>query len=189
MSKIKNIRNNRDRMRCPFAYAKDYFPGGIVKTFVEVGVYMGANAAHVIDNLQCDKTWLIDTWGENGFFVSEMVTLEDGNRIYAEVQKAFKPEIDQNKVEIIRMDHREAASLIPNNLDLVYIDANHEYEEVKTDLEVWYPKVREGGIFSGDDYHYYDGVVKAVDEFVNSHPGMILHVGASKTQWWVVKGE
>lgn len=180
-------KRNMDQMRCPFRYAKTYFPGGLVKTFVEVGVYLGENAAHVIDNLQIEKTWLIDTWGENGFFVSEMVTLEDGNRIYKEVQELFKPEISQGKVEILRMDNREAAAQLPNDLDLVYIDANHTYEEVKKDMEAWYPKVRKGGILSGDDYHYYDGVVKAVDEFVNNHPGIDLQVGKSKTQWWFVK--
>ncbi len=178
---------NRNLMRCPFVYAKTHFPEGLVKTFVEVGVYLGENAAHVIDNLQIEKTWLIDTWGENGFFVSEMVTLEDGNRIYKEVQELFKPEISQGKVEILRMDNREAAAQLPNDLDLVYIDANHAYEEVKKDMEAWYPKVRKGGILSGDDYHYYDGVVAAVDEFVREHPGINLQVGQSKTQWWFVK--
>ena len=180
-------RNNRAQMRCPFRFAKDHFPGGIVKTFVEVGVYLGDNAAHVIDNLQCEKTWLIDTWGENGFFVSEMRNLDDGNRIYGEVREMFRPEIEQNKVEVLRMDNREAAKILPNELDLVYVDANHEYEEVKIDIETWYPKVRKGGIISGEDYHYYDGVVKAVDEFFSNHPEMVLQVGESKTQWWAVK--
>ena len=179
-------KRNTNRLRCPFEYSKKHFPGGRIKTFVEVGVYLGENAAHVIDNLRIDKTWLIDTWGENGFFVSEMRTLEDGNRIYIEVQELFAPEIAENKVEILRMDNREAANILPNDLDLVYIDANHTYKEVKKDIEAWYPKVRAGGILSGDDYHYYDGVVKAVDEFVREHQ-ISLQVGASKTQWWFVK--
>ena len=182
------MRNNKDQMRCPFRYAKTHFPGGQVKTFVEVGVYEGYNAAHVIDNMQIEKTWLIDTWGENGFFVSDMNSIEEGDRMYVGVQALFAPEIAQNKVEILRMDNREAAKLLPNDLDLVYIDANHEYEEVKKDMEAWYPKVRKGGILSGDDYHYYVGVVQAVDEFVSEHPGINLQVGQSKTQWWFVKG-
>ncbi len=173
-------------LRCPFQYAKKHFPEGI-KTFVEVGVYLGDNAVDVLRELSIEKTWLIDTWGENGFFLCDMRNLDDGNCIYEEIKERFRTEISQNKVEILRMDNREAANHIPNDLDLVYIDANHEYEEVKKDLEAWYPKVRKGGIFSGDDYHYYEGVVKAVDEFVSEHPGINLQIGNSKTQWWFIK--
>jgi hypothetical protein len=38
------------------------------------------------------------------------------------------------------------------SLDFVYIDANHKYDAVKKDLELWYPKVRKGGVFAGHDY-------------------------------------
>jgi len=108
--------------------------------------------------------------------------------ITVDYSERFKNEIAQNKVKIIRADNREAAKNIPDNLDMVYIDANHAYEEIKKDLEAWYPKVRAGGIFSGDDYFYYDTVVKAVDEFFNNHPELTLNISESKTQWWCVKG-
>merc|ERR1719174_1988363 len=39
-----------------------------------------------------------------------------------------------------------------NSLDWVYIDAGHTYEAVMADLNAWYPKVRLGGLISGDDY-------------------------------------
>jgi hypothetical protein len=46
-----------------------------------------------------------------------------------------------------------AANMIKNeSLDFVYIDANHKYDAVKKDLELWYPKVRKGGVFAGHDY-------------------------------------
>ena len=52
------------------------------------------------------------------------------------------------------------------SLDFVFIDANHEYEEVKKDIELWYPKVKKGGIFAGHDYSdTWQGVVKAVNEW------------------------
>ena len=38
-----------------------------------------------------------------------------------------------------------------NSLDFVYIDSAHDYEHTKEDLETWYPKVKKGGLFCGDD--------------------------------------
>ena len=50
------------------------------------------------------------------------------------------------------------------SLDVVFIDANHDYIEVKKDIEAWLPKVKFGGIISGHDYPGWDGVVRAVNE-------------------------
>ena len=37
-------------------------------------------------------------------------------------------------------------------LDWVYLDAMHTYNDTLRDLEAWYPKVRRGGLVSGDDF-------------------------------------
>jgi hypothetical protein len=80
-----------------------------------------------------------------------------------------------------------AANLIENNtLDFVFIDSYHDYESVKRDITLWYPKVRQEGIISGHDYDGRGdrvgrfGVKKAVDEIfykstVNELPGNV---------WW-----
>lgn len=70
----------------------------------------------------------------------------------------------------------EVAKWIPDgSLDFVFIDGNHQYADVKQDIEDWAPKVRQGGIVSGHDYYNFKsgrgGVVQAVDEYAaaNSH--------------------
>ena len=52
------------------------------------------------------------------------------------------------------------------SMDIVFIDAQHSYPEVKKDISAWKKKIREGGILCGHDYNnrYADHVVKAVDE-------------------------
>ena len=39
-----------------------------------------------------------------------------------------------------------------NSLDFVYIDGNHAYDFVKQDMEMWWPKLKKGGLFCGHDY-------------------------------------
>ena len=38
------------------------------------------------------------------------------------------------------------------SLDFVYIDANHAYDFVKQDIELWWPKVKKGGWLCGHDF-------------------------------------
>jgi predicted O-methyltransferase YrrM len=56
-----------------------------------------------------------------------------------------------------------------NYFDFVFIDASHDYANVKSDIETWMPKVKPGGILGGDDYHdSWKGVFKAVDEKIKN---------------------
>lgn len=50
--------------------------------------------------------------------------------------------------------------------DFIYIDANHEYEHIKRDIELYLPKLKKDGIFGGHDYYEekWPGVVNAVNE-------------------------
>jgi hypothetical protein len=49
----------------------------------------------------------------------------------------------------------------------VYVDANHRYEAVSTDIKRWWPILASGGIMSGSWYTNEggSGVKRAVDEF------------------------
>lgn len=66
-----------------------------------------------------------------------------------------------------------AAQFPDATLDLVFIDANHSYQQTSADIKAWLPKVKSGGILCGHDYkrpwrhfwgHDRNGVKRAVDE-------------------------
>ena len=56
--------------------------------------------------------------------------------------------------------------------DVIFLDGDQSYEGVKRDLHAWWPKLKSGGLFCGDDYHHASnsdegryGVIQAVEEF------------------------
>lgn len=94
----------------------------------------------------------------------------------------------------------EAAKWVEDgSLDFVFIDGNHQYPDVKQDIEDWFPKVREGGIVSGHDYYNFEsgrgGVVQAVDEYAAKHGYEVNSTGWTKgahhddkqPDWWIQK--
>ena len=74
------------------------------------------------------------------------------------------------------------------SLDFAYIDANHSL--IEQDLALWYPIVRTGGVFAGDDYtDPRFGVKEAVDQFAAKH-GKAVNVTTEdpmSTSWWWIK--
>ncbi len=55
-------------------------------------------------------------------------------------------------------------------IDYLYVDADHSYAGCKSDLELWWPHLRVGGLIAGDDYDDPRfGVTRAWDEFEAEH--------------------
>lgn len=47
-------------------------------------------------------------------------------------------------------------------LDFVMLDAGHEYSDLRSDIDAWWPKVRTGGILATHDFcHYFPGLMRA----------------------------
>lgn len=133
--------------------------------FVEVGSWKGKSSfcmASLIDEQRKNiKFYCVDIWrsGEDDFF-----------NIF---QKNTEPVKDY--INPIRLLSTEASKLFEDeSLDFVFIDAAHDYENVKNDIYTWYRKVKKGGVIAGHDYHpTWPEVVKAVDEWATKNNKII----------------
>ena len=162
---------------------------------VEVGVFKGETSKYILENWN-GTLYMIDIWrglSENKYEDSTNNSLHP---------TAYKETIDniaghEDRGIMIRAASKEASRLFQNeSLDWIWIDANHAYDYVKEDIELWWPKLKKGGLFSGHDYinmdwyndpkfapngkdkyiysdtgyyHGVFGVVPAVDEFASKH--------------------
>mmetsp|Transcript_24838 Transcript_24838/g.38990 ORF Transcript_24838/g.38990 Transcript_24838/m.38990 type:complete len:107 (+) Transcript_24838:47-367(+) len=52
--------------------------------------------------------------------------------------------------------------------DLIFIDGNHDYDDVRADIRNFFPLLSPRGIMFGDDFGWA-GVKKAVYEFAEEH--------------------
>ena len=154
----------------PELYKKmvEKFPSG--SKFVEIGSWKGMSASYMaveIANSGKDiDFYCVDTW--EGSVEHEQYGIETSN-LYDTFLDNMEPVRKYYKA--IRAQSLQAVKQFEDNsLDFVFIDASHEYEDVKDDIRTWYPKVKEGGIIAGHDYLNLDfpGVEKAVHEFFDS---------------------
>lgn len=146
------------------------------KVGAEVGVCYGAYTEKLYKHIPDLILFAVDNW--------DNAETRRRERVHARnVEWFFRNRMANNRPIVMKMASVEASKYIAEgSLDFVYIDAAHDYENVKADIHAWAPKVRKGGIVSGDDYYVFksgnDGVIRAVDEYVKEH-GIDLHV----TEW------
>ena len=141
--------------------------------FVEVGSWKGKSAAYMaVEILNSGKHIqfdCVDIWSatshtaehSSGYYMPEL--LQDKDELFNLFLKNTAPVA--HAINAIRLPSVKAASLYnDSSLDFVYIDASHEYIDVRDDILAWYPKVKDGGVLAGHDYNLL-GVRRAVKEF------------------------
>jgi ubiquinone/menaquinone biosynthesis C-methylase UbiE len=138
--------------------------------FVEVGVWKGRSASfmavEIINSNKNIKFDCVDTW--EGSVEHQNYDIISEKKLFDVFSENIEPV--SHIINPIRMKSLEAVNLYDDeSLDFVFIDASHEYEDVKNDILAWLPKVKEGGFIGGHDYSSsWDGVVRAVDEIFNN---------------------
>ena len=138
---------------------RDYFLADLLKKFnpktgCEVGVRNGRTTFHLLDAFSNLKMYAIDY--NIKLFYKDNVILKYGPRLKA----------------IQGHSHTVQEQIEDTSLDFVFIDASHDYNSVKGDIEYYTPKLKPNGWLCGHDMDF-PGVNKAVNELLpNNH-----HIG------------
>lgn len=118
---------------------------------VEVGVFKGEFSKSILE--RWDGTlYMVDVWRPLDWSdYNDMSNHSGHSDAYREAMESIVG--NEDRAIMVRASSEIAASMFEDNsLDFVYIDANHAYDYVVQDIEVWYPKVRPGGLICGHDY-------------------------------------
>lgn len=161
---------------------------------VEVGVWKGELSAQILKK-PIKELHLVDPWKSITDIPERFhaIPQDEMDEIHDDIVAKFSGD---DRVKIIRDFSAKAVEKFEDNsVDWVYIDGNHSYEFVKEDLNLWWPKVKKGGMLCGDDFHdeVYQvqvldfGVVEAVNEFVNEKIDEIKNFETIKYQFFIKK--
>lgn len=154
--------------------------------WVELGSWTGKSTAYCVVELlnrnRLGKFYCIDTWA--GAVEHQDHELIQNNLLFETFKKNIELVVDN--ITPLKMISWEAATLFDDNtVDFCYVDAAHDYDSVIKDLEAWWPKIKEGSYFGGDDYtEEWPGVVRAVNQFFSSKN---ITVGCIGRCWMVQK--
>ena len=152
---------------------------------IEIGVGCGDFSLEILKNTSFDLI-SVDCWEKNEFNNTPEISLKQT------VQK-LSPFIDRSIIIKSYSNNKLTDRFKDNSIDLIYIDGDHFYDGVKNDLEIWFPKIKKGGVFGGHDYSDYRGwgVKKAVSEFFQNKNINIIPAGhpgdGNQPSWFLEK--
>jgi len=91
----------------------------------------------------------------------------DNNYAFTQINKEINKNI--NNIEYIDLDiYRNSWKKLPENIDVVFIDAAHDYQSVKNDIMNSLNRFKQLKYIIFDDYGVWPGVKQIVDELINN---------------------
>ena len=128
-------------------------------TGIEIGCYAGEDTEIFINSGLFETFYCIDPYNpDEKQFIGDQIK---------EAEQVFDKKFKNNKIirKIKDYSWNVANNFQNESVDFIYLDGDFNYESIKKDLELYYPKIKKNGIISGHDYDPKFGVYNAVNEF------------------------
>lgn len=143
--------------------------------FVELGSFLGQSTAAMAAMIKRSNKQIrfdaVDIFELSEFSDDvhhDIVKEHGGNFLQAFTNNLLKADV-LDIVNIVKTTSLQAANRYPDrSISYLMIDASHKYQDVCDDIRAWYPKIKMGGIISGDDYDWEE-VNKAVVDTIPKH--------------------
>jgi len=156
---------------------------------VEIGTYEGSNAHNMLrTNQKIKMLYLVDPYEIYAKYKNDADPITSMGSSHIEdvfIKAQNKLKKYEERLFFIRKYSNDAVNDIPEKIDFIYIDGNHSYDFVKQDIDLFFNKVKDGGVIGGHDYdESFPGVIKAAKEFSKKHNYKLYQ---SEYDWWCVK--
>jgi hypothetical protein len=117
---------------------------------VEIGVFKGHFSKVILSKWE-GTLYMVDVWRGLGDEYEDMSNHNNHSDAFLNTMKNIEGYEDRGVM--IRATSKVASEIFEDeSLDFVYIDANHAYDFVVEDINLWFPKLKKGGVFAGHDY-------------------------------------
>ena len=139
-----------------------------VNSIVEVGSFLG-RSTHALLSGCSGKVIAVDDFSTICSVIGMNINKNELIKTFANNLKGFP------NLEVFVGDSLEAAKVLPD-VDMVFLDGNHDYEPLCKELDVWLPKTKR--VLCGHDYNevYWPGVAQAVDEKFGDRVNVLDHI-------------
>ena len=130
-----------------------------IGVFVELGSYYGASSVYIAAALNQSKAVLycVDTWKNDTMPEGACDTFNEFLNNTASFSRVIRTL--RGTSELVGLDFEP-------EIDFLFVDADHSYESVKTDISIWLPKLKEDAIIVFHDTGWAEGVNRVIDEFI-----------------------
>jgi len=140
------------------------------KVGAEIGVLEGTYSEILCQNNPGVKLYAIDPWKRHRGYRDYV-----RNSTFSNAHEKAQKTLAQYNCEILRMFSMDAVKQFDDeSLDFVYIDGNHDFENVTNDVSAWLEKIKVGGVIAGHDYVKHKGpskihVYEAINGFTKAY--------------------
>lgn len=130
------------------------------KIMVEVGSFKGDSTVIFAKYGKPREIYAVDPFLSGIGDITDQCDMRDVKKDFLKNTKRY-----DNIYHIEKMSADASKDFDDESIDFIYIDALHTYEACKSDLLLWLPKLKKGGVIAGHDYRRrFKGVIRAVNE-------------------------
>jgi hypothetical protein len=158
---------------------------------VEIGVYKAEHAESLLDHLNIKHLYLVDPYELYSEYTEGKTHYGVDQDPLPLARKAAQERLapHSKKLSWVFKKSLDSIAEIPDQLDFVYVDGNHDEPFVREDILAFYPKIKSGGVIGGHDFYNgycreHDGVVRAVTRFAVQDN---LPLQVELPDWWIKK--
>lgn len=130
-------------------------------TYVELGSYLGSSSCFIASGIKAAgkkaKLFCVDTWCNEGMAEGFRDTFEE----FIENTSSYA-----DTIVPLRGKSADVAENFFQEIDFLFIDAGHDYQNVKTDVLAWFPKLRPNACVIFHDIGWAEGVQQVVRDYV-----------------------
>jgi len=145
----------------------------------EIGSWQGKSAYVLASAIKGKKgkLYVIDPFDGSGDIASVSTYHKNMDKLGVTLLENFQSNMKKfgvmNVIDIMAMKSDEArTNFYEEQINMLFIDGNHEYEFVKKDYELWESLIMKGGVLVLHDVgaKHVDGPLRVMEEYIKNNP-------------------